>query len=229
MTDPRYRCTTDKYDTLYSRYLEDPGRLLEVAHWEPGMALLDLCGGTGAVSLEAMRRGGFPDDIILADLNPRCPDTQIRQLRGNLNQLASTLEATPEQGPRRPVDLRGIFDVVVCRQAMAYLDLDTEWFRSLATYMKPGGVFVFNVFRWPRRASRWVWKSYFWKDRKFYEAGFCGKEYVYHLQASPGLGFDVTKFRGYSTAELAAWVSKAGFEAGFSRKGNTIDWRCTKL
>ena len=70
-------CTTDKYGALYAKWLKNPGTLLDLAGYEPGMRVLDLCGGTGAVSEECLRRGGSPSDLVLMDLNPRCPGFNI--------------------------------------------------------------------------------------------------------------------------------------------------------
>ncbi len=69
-----FRCTTDHYATLYARWLARPGTLLDLAGYEPGQRVLDLCGGTGAVSQECLRRGANPSTIMLVDLNPRCSE-----------------------------------------------------------------------------------------------------------------------------------------------------------
>ena len=73
-----FDCSTDKYDVLYAPWLRDPGRLLDLAEYRPGEKLLDLCGGTGAVSKVALQRcGGEKSDITLLDINPRCFHTAV--------------------------------------------------------------------------------------------------------------------------------------------------------
>jgi|APSaa5957512576_1039674.scaffolds.fasta_scaffold64054_2 16S rRNA G966 N2-methylase RsmD len=80
-------CTTDKYDALYARWLEKPGTLLDLAGYEPGQTVLDLCGGTGAVSLECLDRGAGPAEVTLLDLNPRCSSDRILSIKGDANHL----------------------------------------------------------------------------------------------------------------------------------------------
>jgi hypothetical protein len=39
-----FACTTENYDALYSRYLKNPEKLLEMAGYQTDHDLLDLCG-----------------------------------------------------------------------------------------------------------------------------------------------------------------------------------------
>jgi len=205
-------CTTEKYAALYARWLVNPGTLLDMAGWTPGMTLLDLCGGSGAVTREALRRGAHPNDITLVDLNPRAEDTGVKQVQ-------SPMESLPWNMAPRDWD---IFDVAVCRQAIGYVNLRSTFARDVHHMLKPGGRFVFNTFGHPR----WALRRYTFEGKRFIEAsGYLGRM-VMHIQASPGLGLDVTKFRWHSDDELheAFWMFRVGVHAD----GRSIRWVCTK-
>lgn len=183
-------CTTPTYETLYARWLEKPGNLLDTGKYDPKGThayLLDLCGGTGAVALEALRRGA--SEVWLADLNPRVSDPRIHTIRGRAEDLPL----------RKRLDrLRGEppFDFVVCRQALAYLDLERTA-QALFYATEPGTPFVCNTFVKPK----WSFKSYRFKSRRFIEAsGFFGRT-VFHLQAMLG-DWDITRFRWHSTHDI---------------------------
>jgi methylase of polypeptide subunit release factors len=82
-TAARFACTTENYNALYTRYLKNPARLLEMTAYKSHHTLLDLCGGTGAISLAALSLGADPAHITLLDLNPRCPHKNIRQIHAS--------------------------------------------------------------------------------------------------------------------------------------------------
>lgn len=178
-------CTTPLYDALYARWLERPGDLLDLVGYKPGEKLLDLCGGTGAVSREALRRGTPASRITLYDRYPRAFGLDVEQVAGNAEDMGDKLR-----------DMRGTYDVIVCRQAIAYVDLDRHgrtFFRAVHALLKPGtGRFVFNTFRKPK----WAWSIYRYGEppQRFIEASAYMGRRVWHLQASPGLGFDVSRF-----------------------------------
>lgn len=192
-----FDCTTDTYEALYARWLARPGALLEWGGFDPKKhRLLDLCGGTGAISLEALRRGA--KRVWLLDLNPRCKDLRVCTLRGRAEDLC-TLDffdpLLPTDGHRRQeID----WNFVVCRQALGYLDL-AKTARALYCSMEKGGAFVCNAFVRPK----WSAQTYVHEGRRYVEAsGFLGKK-VFHLQAMRG-DFDVTAFRWYSTHDIVS-------------------------
>ena len=118
-----HRCTTDAYDALYARWLKNPGTLLDVVGYEPGQRVLDLCGGTGAISLECLRRGADPSTLLLADLKPRCPDARVPSRQGDFQYPTLLFEG--RQGIKDPLTPTDQFDIIVIRQAAAYL----WWFK----------------------------------------------------------------------------------------------------
>lgn len=192
-------CTTDTYDSLYSRWLKNPGALLDWAKYDPSKhKLLDLCGGTGAISREALRRGAAK--VWLLDLNPRIDDPRVRTFRSAAENIPFVYDPSDGEGASLPN-----YDLIVCRQALGYLNLRTIA-RTLRLILKPGGRFVFNTFVRPKFSA----KFYRHEGRRFFElSGYLGKQ-VMHLQATNG-DFDVTKFRWWTEEDI-----EEAFETGWS-------------
>lgn len=177
----RLACTTEAYDVLYARWLAKPGDLLDFAGFEVGGDLLDLCGGSGAVALEALRRG--QKGVWLLDLKPRCSDPRVVSVEGAVEHASAALAGQS-------------FDFIVCRQALGYLRLEPT-FREVSALLKPGGCFAFNAFARPR----WRIKPYQYQGRQYVEAAaYLGRQ-VFHLQAMSD-GFDVTWFRWHTEGEI---------------------------
>jgi len=193
-------CTTDSYETLYARWLDRPGSLLDWGGYSAlSHDLLDLCGGTGAVACEAYLRGRaradlrtMPLPITLLDLNPRInfaaraiSEKAIQTIQGRAEDLAVI------SGDRS-------WNFVVCRQALGYLKLP-ELVRALYCSMPADGIFVCNTFVRPK----WSIRPYRFNGRWYLEAsGYFGKR-VFHLQAMIG-DYDVTAFRWYSTHDIVS-------------------------
>lgn len=194
-----FRRSSANYDLLYAKWLENPGKLLDMVGWKPGMRLLDLCGGTGAIALEALRRGAKEGDVVLLDVDPRCPDPRVLKIRGEAERLGEHLWYEK-------------FDIVICRQSVSFLDVSSSpglaMFPAIHDLLNPGGRLVFNTFAKPR----WLVKPYRYKGRWFLEvSAYIGRQ-VFHLQAGHGLGTDVTAFRWHDPQALAMQVSRAGFD-----------------
>ncbi len=207
-------CTADEYDALYARWLTNPGKLLDAVEWEPGQVILDLCGGTGAVARECIWRGAAPSTVHLFDQNPRCMDDRITIFQGDAEKLDETF------GPLA----NGLYDVIVIRQAAGYLSFSPKMLRGLHRMLKPNGKLVFNTFVRPR----WAFKTYRHGGRRFFEASAYFGRTVFHLQASPGLGYDVTRFHWHPAHNLHLRLYGGFFEVVLHEKGKTQTWICTR-
>jgi len=167
------KCTTNKYAELYVRWLKNPGKLLDLAEFDPAKdILLDLCGGTGAVANEALRRGA--NEAYLLDLNPRSSDPRIITVKGDAHNICA-YSFLPK------------VDVCVIRQSLGYLDLAVVS-AVLAKVLEPGARLAINGFLKPR----WKFVTYKRQLEWFLEASghFLGR--VAHIQASfSGVDFSV--------------------------------------
>lgn len=179
-----FKCTTQSYDVLYSRWLANPGSLLDLATYDPDVdRLLDLCGGTGAVSREAIGRGAVHDPILV-DLNPRCRDIRVMSLHGDAHDP-------------RAYDGIGPVDVAVIRQSLGYLNLKRA-FSNVYDVLSAGGRLVFNTFLKPR------WKVDFYRHagKPYLETAAHAFGNVLHVQASPLVGFDVSLFKHHRVESI---------------------------
>ena len=201
-------CTTDQYDQLYSRWLTGVGGLLDYAKWTPTDRVLDLCGGSGAVSKEILLRSWNPvvlkPQVTLLDLNPRCDDARVEQFQGRAEDLT--------RFGRR-------FTLIVCRQALGYLDLE-RLEEAVWESLDPGGRFVFNNFLDPRSK----WELYKHEGQRFFEASLVWRDHVVHLQAGRA-GVDLTHFRWHKHEQvLRTFLPR--FEVEFIKRGRSVRYRC---
>lgn len=215
-------CTTDKYDELYARWIPGAEQLLDLGKFRPGNRLLDLCGGTGTVSKAALFRWSitparwlYYPNITLLDLNPRCTEEIVHQVKGDARQIRRYF------GPRS-------FDLVICRQAIAYIEMEDLplLFEHIAETLTPsaagGGRFVFNNFRKPR----WFAKTYRYNGRRYFEAAGHLGDTVYHLQASPQIGIDATCFRWHPHDELLPLL-EPHFKVEAVQTKSSVRYLCT--
>ena len=223
-------CTTPKYAAIYAPWLRQPEELLDLVDYEPGQKLLDLCGGTGAVSRAAIyrvfREGDTPPsklaDVTLFDLNPRCKIPQVTLVKGKAEDLAIHFP-------------RDTFDIVVCRQAVGYLNPSLV-FPAVARVLKPGGKFVFNSFIHPlEKLSRekfqpkpYSWKFYKHDGSQYVEFYYFWRGHIVHLQWRVGTGWDMTFFRFHSPQRLRRLLCLAGFQVYLEEHGRGLRWVCTK-
>lgn len=216
LNNRRFACTTEKYNNLYARYLKNPGKLLEMANFDTSHRLLDLCGGTGAVANQALNIGTDPQNITLVDLNPRCQNQNIKQLRGRASDILRQLVA---EGDR--------FDTVVCRQAIAYLDIEgksgEELAQLLAILMPEGGRFIFNSFIRPRFHA----KTYRYQGQRFIELAGHLRRRVFRLQINLGVGYDLTISKWHREERIFE-IFNPLFQVETRWHGNAVYWLCTR-
>jgi len=215
-----FDCTTENYDKIYSPWLENPDTLLLLGGYKPQDRLLDLCGGSGVVTQAALdichkQRQEHPP-IDLLDLNPRfirCggtgPAEVIQHKEAAQNLL---LRMTPQSK-----------DLVVCRQAIAYLDL-TNLIPDVASVLVTGGKFVFNSFDRPRRFRS---KSYKFRGARYVEAYVFLFNRIIHLQWRIGVGKDISIFRYHPITDRLLQLHNL-FDVKMQTEGSSIRWICTK-
>lgn len=217
-------CTTPKYDDLYARWLEDPWQLPVMAKWVRDEPLLDLCGGTGVVSkalLVPQPFGTIPKPrVVLFDYNPRAGDwAEAQENNGRFEQVC---------GDANDVDLYfspEYFGVVICRQAMGYLDLDRVM-PAVARILKPGGRFVFNTFNTPKPLGV---KAYYYKNQHYLEAHVSLFHRVLHFQVkvSGKPGADVSLFKFHTINQIRK-AAEPWFDVECQTAGQSVRWICTR-
>jgi len=228
-------CTTEKYGELYARWLVDPGKLLDIAKLKPGERMIDLCGGTGVVAKEAVARGA--QTAFVVDLNPRLHRADsvddircIPPFWGHAEDVDKLLtrhvemlhDVSPHSELCRCRRYTPDFDLVVCRQAIGYLDIKKTAV-AVANVLRDGGRFVFNTFVRPR----WSLKSYKFGGRRFFEASVYLDRDVFHLQASLDIGVDVTHFQWHTERDLdTAFLPH--FDIEKHRTEKSLYYVCTK-
>jgi ubiquinone/menaquinone biosynthesis C-methylase UbiE len=183
----RLACTTARYNEIYAPWLQRAGELLAWASWNPWQSLLDLAGGTGAVAAIATRSGGR--QVYLLDLQPRTTDPDVHSLQGDINRGA--LLTHPQLRGRQ-------FDLIVCRQALGYLDLAMLAY-TLPARLTPGtGRFVCNTFV---QRPRWRARTYRYRQHAFTELTARLGAQVLHVQISRH-GLDVSRFRWHAPTDI---------------------------
>lgn len=201
-------CTLDSYHAIYAPWLAREDDLLSLTGAKPTDRILDLCGGTGVLAKKAIKLG--IRDVTLLDLNPRCSDPRVKQVRGPAEK-ASTF-------------LTGPFDIICCRQALGYLDLP-KVIPEIARLLPLGGRFAFNTFEAP---TRWGFKTYQWEGADFLEAHLSLFGRVLHLQSRQGVGVDMSLFRSHTYPQMYRELQHQ-FTVEIQKKGRSQHWVCQKV
>jgi len=208
-------CSTDRYAELYAPWLATAPEFAQ-RFIRPGDRVLDLCGGTGVVAQAAVDMGC--PEVTLLDLNPRVVPKMDRWgimmsilgvIKGDANYLSWYL------------DQSHCLDVIVCRQALGYLNLKKVAI-SAAQALARDGRFCFNNFRHPR----WFRKSYVFEGDLYFEAGWYIGRQVFHIQQKAGAGRDLTRFRWHTHEEVVAAMSEY-FDVAVERTEKTNYYTCT--
>ena len=199
-------CSTERYEELYAPWLASAPKFA-ARFIRPGDRVLDLCGGTGVVARAAEDIG--VRSINLIDVNPRMipPLGQVMAQRGDGQKLPKYYGAHS-------------FDVIVCRQAIGYLDLD-QVAKAAAQVLAPGGRLCFNNFSRPR----WFRKKYTYERDTYIEYGWHLGRRVFHIQRKVGSGWDFTAFRWHTHGEVMEAMSKR-FSVFVDHAKKTNYYRC---
>ena len=226
------RCMTPDYERIYAPWLTNPGKLLDLAEYEHGQILLDLAGGPGTVSKEALLRGASASaanpTLYLLDPNPN---------RGFMTPVVRRKTGYAENvEDHYPKDM---FDIVICRQAVGYINM-VYAIPGIHQILKMGGKFVFNSFTDPngfgaRTSSSEIdlgslnAKIHLKDEVRFFEAHIRWFDYIFHMQLrlNHGWGVDFSCFRYWDPKTLHELLTP-WFKVDIQQKGKSVHWICTK-
>jgi SAM-dependent methyltransferase len=186
-----------EYEALYERYINrSPNSLLDAADLKTGENVLDLCGGSGRLSIAARKRGAGL--VMMVDDDPDMANEE--ELKENLIDY---------------IDLDVVYylstnlqkwNVICCQQAINYW-LDEEIANIIHKRLSDNGRFVFNTFH-NRPPNEPTFKSYKSENGEgmgemYYSVG----NSILHVQAREGYEPHYTSFRWVSPEEYKAWLS----------------------
>jgi len=178
------KCTTNKYNDLYAKWLKDPTEFINFAKLKPSDKILDLCGGTGQLSLKLLELGFA--NVTLLDLNPRI--NNVRTIQCDINKVS--------------LEILGKYDVIFCRQAISYLKLST--INKILSLLNKQGKFIFNNYKKPKNK----FLIYNFNDKKFLEIAISLFNKTFHIQYSKNLGIDFSFFSFHSTNKILNCIDK---------------------
>lgn len=213
----------ETYRMLYRRYVDDrsrpSGELLDLAGDLAGKAVLDLCGGSGALSLDATRRGAA--SVTMVDLASQMADLEALSKEGVRAKFAEVAGWLSQAEARS-------FDAAFCRQAVNYW-LTPEAASALAGVLRPGAPFVFNTFsRQPPRNPADGIKSYLLDGRGFVELSWlCPDGTVQHVQCREGVAPHATRFRWIPEEEYRSML-EPHFSLEIRKDGGTDLYVCRR-
>jgi len=211
----------ETYRKLYARYYNgrDSEELLRLLKPIKGTNLLDLCGGDGRLTLNALKKGA--SRVVLVDAEYEMVPAPLHKNRKILVLIGTVMSAllNLHWGLR-------LFDRAVCRQGVNYW-LNADTLRMLASVLKPQAVFVFNTFNQkPPKEPRVL--EYKMGGHSFAEVSWLIGDKVHHLQVRDGLKHHHTEFKWLSPEEIRKLLERY-FEVEEIQDGKTSLYRCVKF
>ena len=212
----------DIYKKLYAKYLDPESlkMLMNLAGEDmTGKRVVDVCGGTGICTEEALRRNAkrvmmvdgeadmVPDSIFLKD--------KVTVL---INDVKMALTILGRNEVR--------YDIAVCRQAINYW-FNAETVDLLAELIKPDGVFIFNTFN-TRPSETPKIKQYHYKGVSFTEISYVDlTNMVHHVQIREDMAPHIARFQWLSPKSFDLYLGKY-FDIEKTTRNRTDYYRCVK-
>ena len=128
-------------------------RLLALAEVRPGMRVLDLACGTGAVLVQAARLVGPTGMAVGVDLAEPMAAVAARSLDDDGQHWSAVAVMDAERLGLRPTS----FDVVCCASAIYLLGDQLTAVRRWSKLLRPGGTLAISEFG--ELDARWAWKD----------------------------------------------------------------------
>lgn len=225
------------YETLYARYLQGTRteELLALAGDLAGKQVVDLCGGSGRLSLSALTQRA---EVTLVD-------ESVAMLNGLSAPALRTVKRPVEQWLESFMDNEA-YDAMFCQQAVNYW-LTPDMAPLVAQGLRPGGKFIFNTFN-RRPGTTPVPKTYSLGSVNFVELSWFVPDgtretfpgtpaapwhtdvlngSIEHVQIREGFAPHTTRFRWISPLQFQKWLSP-WFELQELVDGPATVWVCTR-
>lgn len=211
----------DSYQTLYARYLDGRGVEAILGLLEPikDSRCLDLCGGEGRLTREALERGAAY--VTYVDRERDMAGEWIREENSRLRPMFLDVKCAL----RKFISDDERFGRIACQQAINYW-LDVEAARLLAEVLSPGAIFVFNTFNEePSVVPRVL--SYERSGVAFAEVSWRVGDVVHHVQVRQGMEPHVTEFEWLPRVKI--WrLLEPYFILSEMKRGKTSYYKCVR-
>ena len=207
----------ETYRKLYARYVADQGRpvadLMDLASTLRGKTVVDLCGGAGEISVEAVKRGAARTLLVDQSVDMMGESTKgVEYWRCPVEEFLETFH-------------KEVVDVVFCRQAVNYW-FNKDMAEMLAGCLAPGGEFIFNTFSkkpdWKPKVKEYEFNGHF-----FVETSWRVGDVVHHVQCRDGMEPHTTQFKWIDTQTFYTWLHPY-FDIDRNTDGATHLYCCKK-
>jgi len=210
----------ETYQKLYQRFYNGRSsrELIEFAGPIEGRSVLDLCGGDGRLSLEAIKLGARAVWLV---------DQEEKMISGDSwrNPKVNIVVNKVELALKEFIRTRDLFDHIFCQQAVNYW-LNEKTAELTAKVLRKDGVFAFNTFSRKPPAIPMI-KKYEIDGKKFLEVSWLVGDLVHHVQEREGLPCHITSFRWLSPEYLSE-ILRPYFSVTIKKEGNASLYRCTR-
>lgn len=208
------------YMKLYQRFCGNRSAedLINLAGAVTNKTVLDLCGGSGKLSFEAIKRGAKTAWLVEREKKMISSDIWLHP---RIKVFVGTVESRLKEFVRK----KNKFDCIVSQQAVNYW-LNKNTVELLVRVLAKKGVFVFNTFN-HKPSEKPTVKEYEIGENKFVEVSWLIKDLVYHVQIREGMPCHTTSFYWLSPEHLAG-ILEPYFSVTVKKESRTSLYRCLK-
>ncbi len=166
-------------------------RKMAVVNHKDDNLVLDICSGSGDMTVELLNQKDFKGTIVLGDFSPRMHMLARKKLDGHLNArskrhhqgepLLLFVYCDAEMLPFKDCS----FDGVINGYSLRNLDNLRAFGLEINRILRPDGHSSFvDVAHPPNKVAAWIFHLYFYKLLPLISRIFTGKKYAYHYLSS---------------------------------------------
>ena len=212
------------YSKLYARFLKkDCGEIFKDISVKDKV-VLDLCCGSGRLSIEAVKRGAklvYSMDEVNQMINPEM--FKYQNILYSNNMVYQYLKyGFWSQGK----EITNAYDIITCQQAINYW-FDLEHIKLVYNALKEGGVFIFNTFNTKPSVTPTI-KTYVLDNINYCEVSYLVENIIYHFQSAEGLTPHFTSFQWITPIKFFNYLLEYFPRVCDYVDGNSTTYHCFK-